>query len=133
MSYMIDPEHDHIDNNILSPNGRLGRMSFFILFCVLAVILFILYNFAVLLLIYAWESEETLLLAVLPHALVGIGIIIFLIAVFAYMKRCRDAGISPYCTFLAAVPVIGLILTLYLFAAPSVKRNDLQSDEKQTP
>lgn len=97
----INPEHNFINPSTLSPAGRIGRQRF-----IATLLLLWLASFVIGFLFAAGSGSQ--------DAAFLVGLIISIPGIFAYIKRCRDAGISPHWTWIILIPIAGLILFLYL-------------------
>ena len=95
------------NQNFMNPStfswrGRIGRQRF------LATLLIANFGGGLLGALLLEAGDAGALLAIV------LSVFMLLATVFAYMKRCRDAGISPWWTLVVVIPLASLILFIVL-------------------
>lgn len=97
----INPEQNFINPSTWSSSGRIGRQRF-----IATLLITWLAAFAVSFVVALGGGSEGAVLVVSLAASIP--------AILAYIKRCRDAGISPHWTWVILIPFGAIILFLYL-------------------
>lgn len=95
------------DTNLLSYDGRLGRLS-----CFVTVLLTTLGGFTAG--AVAGASGSQIIGIFCFFVCLGL----FYIKICAFIKRCHDRLMNPWMLLLLMVPVANLALMIYLFVAP---------------
>ncbi len=114
-----------IINFLFSPKGRIGQsayigilfLAFLISFITNALANSATHNY------YGYREDPSLtaIFLSLPFYLASISAFIC-----AHLKRCRDAGMSPYLVFLYIIWPVGICVTLILAALPTVQSSPSQ-------
>ena len=113
--YVISKENDFINKSLFGSAGRIGRLRFFVTLMVISFVYVIVTS-----------CVGAMISASGDNAASGLILILWFVTlfpvIFCYIKRCRDAGISPHWTWITLIPFLGLALFLFLCFKPSVPR-----------
>lgn len=96
----INPKQNFINPSTWSPSGRIGRQRYIATSLILCIVGFVV-GFMI-----GFSGHQELA----PVLLLIVGVP----CVFANIKRCRDAGISPHWTWVTLIPYAGLVLFIFL-------------------
>ncbi len=113
----INPTQNFMSTSTFSSRGRITRQRFLATFLILMILSWLVFFGLLFALIGAnttmTEDEIT------GIALLASGVF-YIPLLFAYIKRCRDCGLSPHWTWLILVPLANLILFFYLLFKGSI-------------
>lgn len=124
-------DHNFINTSLFSPKGRIGRQRFLatlVISWLVSIVAAAVYQFVVE--VYRYDADFDFAYSIASLLLFAYGAALLLIVVFAYIKRCRDAGASPYWTLLLLIPPLNFCLFIFLAFKASVPfSSDLPVDQ----
>lgn len=116
-SVAINPTQNFMSTSTFSSKGRITRQRFLATFLISTILSWLIsfgLGFALSVANTTMTEDEILGIALLVSGVFCVPIL------FAYIKRCRDCGLSPHWTWLSLVPLANLILFFYLLFKGSI-------------
>ena len=114
--YAIEESQNFYNTKIFSFEGRLRRLQFFLTLLALTVAAYLI-SFGIGFVCVVINP------AISEGMLEGLGLLVNFAFIYpvicAYIKRCRDSGLSPHWTWLLLVPVANLCLAVFLLFKPT--------------
>ncbi len=114
-SVSINPTQNFMSTSTFSSKGRITRQRFLATFLILTILSWLVgFVLGFVLALTGMTDDEVMGIVLLASSVFTIPL------VFAYIKRCRDCGLSAHWTWLILVPLANLILFFYLLFKGSI-------------
>ena len=127
---LINNKHYTTTDKLLSPKGRIGRMSFFLynyfVYGNVGGLLGGIIVYMIGMLIDKESSQEIFIIGIVVVVLLSIAVLfVIYMSVCLCIRRCHDIGLSGWWAVLVFIPYIDLLMGLFLIFKKGQQRDNI--------